>query len=159
MYQRLDASLTPSSLFKCIHSPRFNDRPLTPLSFISALHFTTSRPRQMPAAVLPPLLAPTCVQVIIRPSASRLQQYITAHSDIKTLGGRISRSRAVTHIFVIRRFLAMVFYISKYWRYMPLTATIDDRVALSSRKRHAWHRPMFGYIAITRGRANRARAK
>ena len=86
--------------------PIFDDWHLTPLSFTSASRFTTSRLKQTPAAVLAAALRTTS-RTKDYLTDSRLGRYITTHSDIKTLGGRVSRSRAVTHIFVIRRSLAM----------------------------------------------------
>jgi len=81
-----------------------------------------------------------------------------ASKVIKTLGGHVSHSRAVTHILVTRRSLAIASPIFLSTGSTPCLLMLQLTTCIS-RKQHAWHMPMFGHTAITRGRANRARAK
>ena len=55
---------------------------------------------------------------------------LSAHFDIKTLGGRFSRSRAVTHITVIRRSLAMASPIFLSTGSTPYLLTLQSTIEL-----------------------------
>ena len=133
-------NITRSAVAQCIDQLEKIHRPFSSVGFKTRIHFL--RFGNFPRPLTPTTDTRCGTRSVLRtpynPSFefySTTKHYnrvieLSAHFDIKTLGGRFSRSRAVTHITVICRSLAMASPISLSSGSTPCLLTLQSTTEL-----------------------------